>query len=73
MIAPAMISTDHTVDSRPIENPDRIVVAGPVTVDSAISWTGLYLVSVKYWVRTWITLASSKPITTAAAGSQSSR
>ena len=29
-----MISTDQTVDSRPIENPERIVVAGPVTVDS---------------------------------------
>ena len=41
MIAPAMISTDHTVDSRPIENPERIVVARPVTVDSAISWTGV--------------------------------
>ena len=68
-----MISTDHTVDSRPIENPERIVVAGPVSVDSAISWTGLYFVSVKYCVRTWITLASTSPIATAAAGFQSSR
>ena len=68
-----MISTDHTVDSRPIEKPDRIVVAGPVTVDSAISWTGLYFVSVKYCVRTWITLARTSPIATAAAGFQSSR
>ena len=28
-----------------------IVSAGPVTVDSVISCTGLYFVSVKYWVR----------------------
>ena len=68
-----MIRADHTVDSRPVENPDRIVVAGPVTVDSAISCTGLYFVSVKYWVRTWITLARISPISTAAAGRQSSR
>ena len=68
-----MISTDHTVDSRPIENPERIVVAGPVTVASAISCTGLNFVSVKYCVRTWITLARSSPITAAAAGFQSSR
>jgi hypothetical protein len=49
------------------------VVAGPVTVDSAISCTGLYFVSVKYCVRTWITLARTRPIATAAAGLQSSR
>ena len=49
------------------------MVAGPVTVDSAISWTGLYFVSVKYCVRTWITLARTSPIATAAAGFQSSR
>ena len=54
-IAPARISAEQTVDSSPIEKPDRIVVAGPVSVDSAISWTGLNFVSVKYCVRTWIT------------------
>jgi hypothetical protein len=56
------------VDSIPTEKPDRIVVAGPVTVDSAISCTGLYFVSVKYWVSTWITAASTSPIETAIAG-----
>src|SRR5206468_12305675 len=63
-----MIKADHTVDSRPIANPDRIVVAGPVTVASAISWTGLYFVSVKYWVRTWMIDARTRPIATAIAG-----
>ena len=47
-MAPARISAEYTEDSRPIEMPDRIVVAGPVTVASAISCTGLYFVSVKY-------------------------
>ena len=65
-----MISADQTVDSRPSEKPDRIVVAGPVTVDSAISWTGLNFVSVKYCVRIWITEASTSPISTAANGFQ---
>jgi hypothetical protein len=66
--APAMMRTAHTVDSRPTENPDRIVVAGPVFVASAISRTGLYFVSVKYCVRTWITLARISPNRTAIAG-----
>ena len=61
MIAAPMTSADHTVDSRPIENPDRIVVAGPVTVDSAISCTGLYFVSVKYCVSIWITRGEHEP------------
>ena len=43
-------------------------MAGPVTVDSAISCTGLYFVSVKYCVSTWITAASTRPIETAMAG-----
>ncbi len=68
MIAAAMIRIDHTVDSSPTENPDRIVVAGPVRVDSAISWTGLNFVSVKYCVSTWITEASTRPNATAIAG-----
>ena len=33
----AMMRTLQTVDSSPIEKPYRIVVAGPVWVDSAIS------------------------------------
>src|SRR2546428_11579501 len=63
---------DQTVDSSPIEKPDRIVVAGPVTVASAMSCTGLYLVSVKYCVRTWITLARISPSSTATAGRKES-
>ena len=39
-----MMRTLQTVDSSPIEKPDRIVVAGPVWVDSAISCTGLNFV-----------------------------
>jgi hypothetical protein len=66
--APAMIRIAHTVDSRPTENPDRIVVAGPVCVASAISCTGRNFVSVKYCVRIWITLARINPIRTARAG-----
>ena len=60
----------HTADSRPTEKPDSTVVAGPVTVESATSFTGLYFVSVKYWVRTWITDASTSPIATAMPGRQ---
>ena len=51
-----------------MEKPAKIVVAGPVLVAWAISWTGLNLVSVKYCVRTWITLARINPIRTATAG-----
>ena len=70
MAAP-ISNADHTVDSSPTENPDRIVVAGPVTVASAISCTGLYFASVKYCVRTWINDARMRPISTAANGRQS--
>jgi hypothetical protein len=72
-ITAAMMRIDQTVDSRPIAKPDRIVVAGPVWVDSAISCTGLYFVSVKYCVRIWITLARISPNRTATAGRTSSR
>src|SRR4051794_19203131 len=68
IIAAPITSADHTVDSSPIENPDRIVVAGPVTVEAAISCTGLNFVSVKYWVIFWMTDASTRPIKTATAG-----
>ena len=47
-------------------------MAGPVWVDSAISCTGLNFVSVKYCVRTWITLARISPNSTATAGRRSS-
>ena len=67
-----MMRIAQTVDSSPTENPDRIVVAGPVCVDSAISCTGLYFVSVKYCVRIWIMLARTSPISTATAGRRSS-
>ncbi len=43
-------------------------MAGPVTVDSAISCTGLNFVSVKYCVITWMIAASTRPIETATAG-----
>ena len=68
MTAPAITRTDQTVDSSPMENPARIVVAWPVTVASAISRTGLCFVSVKYCVRTWMTDARTSPIRTAIAG-----
>ncbi len=47
----AIAMIDHTVDSRPLEIPERIVVAGPVRVDAAISCTGCVSVDVKYSVR----------------------
>ncbi len=46
MIAPTIASTAYTVDSSPVEKPDRIVVVGPASEASAISWTGLYSVAV---------------------------
>ena len=45
--------------------PDRIVVAGPVRVAWAISWTGCVSVDVKYSVSRLTTCASTRPITTA--------
>jgi hypothetical protein len=41
------------------------VVAAPVRDDSAISLTGRRVVDVKCSVMSWITLASTSPITTA--------
>ncbi len=46
MIVAAITRIAQTVDSRPTENPERIVVAGPVWEDSAISFTGFRLVEV---------------------------
>ena len=45
--------------------PDRIVVAGPVRVLSAISRTGAWWVAVKYSVRRLTPWASTRPMTTA--------
>jgi len=42
--------------------PDRIVVAGPVSEDLAMSWTGLRSVAVKYSVSTWMTAARIRPM-----------
>ena len=70
MIAPATTSAAHTADSRPTEKPESTVVAGPVTVESATSFTGLYFVSVKYCVRIWMIEASTRPIATATPGRQ---
>ena len=52
----------------PTENPASTVVAGPVSVASAISCTGRCFVSVKYCVSTWMTLARIRPNATANAG-----
>ena len=44
--AAAMATTAHTDDSRPDDVPASTVVAGPDSVASAISWTGLVSVDV---------------------------
>ncbi len=55
----------QTVDSSPVLVPDRMVVAGPVRAESAISWTGSLSVEVKYSVSRLTTWASTSPATTA--------
>ena len=45
--APAMATMAHTDDSNPLAMPASTVVAGPVRVASAISWTG------RSWTRAW--------------------
>ena len=47
----AMHKIAYTDDSRPDAVPERTTVAGPVSVLSAISFTGPYSVPVKYSVR----------------------
>ncbi len=42
-----MTTSAQTLDSIPIERPERMVVAGPVLVESTISLTGARLVEVK--------------------------
>ena len=54
----------------PVATPDRMTVAAPVVELSAISFTGLRLVSVKYPVSSWMALARTSPMTTAPIASQ---
>ena len=57
-----MATTLHTLASIPTARPDRIVVAEPVWVDSAISCTGLRLIEVKREVSGLKTTASPTPM-----------
>jgi hypothetical protein len=59
-IATTIAMIAHTDDSSPMAMPARVVVAGPVLADSAISRTGVRSVEVKYSV---IWLATSIRIT----------
>ena len=59
----AMIA--HTDDSRPRAMPARVVVAGPVRADSAISRTGLRSVEVKCSVIWLATSMRMTPVSTA--------
>ncbi len=65
-MAPAMATIAHTDDSSPMLVPASTVVAGPVRVASAISWTGFSSVEVKYSVSRLATCARISPATTAA-------
>src|SRR5512139_3059173 len=58
----AITISAHTLDSIPTDKPDRIVVAGPVSVDSTISLTGGFLVDVKYEVNGLNATARPTPI-----------
>ncbi len=49
----------------PLEMPDKITVAAPVSELCPMSLTGRRVVSVKYPVSSWIADASTIPITTA--------
>ena len=60
-IATTMAIRLHTLDSIPTAKPDRIVVADPVWVDSAISCTGFRLMEVKREVNGLKTTASPTP------------
>ena len=46
----------------PIDTPDKMTVAAPVSLLSPMSLTGRRLVSVKYPVSSWMALASTMPI-----------
>ena len=61
----AMQMMAYTDDSSPDAVPDNTTVAGPVSADSAISFTGPYSVPVKYSVRRLSTWAKTRPINTA--------
>src|SRR5688500_17025663 len=64
--AMAMRMMAYTDDSSPEAMPESTVVAGPVRVASAISWTGVVSVEVKYSVSFDSACASTRPMTTAA-------
>jgi len=49
----------------PLDVPDKMTVAGPVSEASAMSWTGRRFISVKYPVSNWMALASTMPMNTA--------
>src|SRR5512136_771743 len=57
-----MTISAHTLDSMPTDRPERIVVAGPVSVDSTISLTGGFFVEVKYEVNGLNATARPTPI-----------
>src|SRR5512139_2589749 len=57
-----MTISAHTLDSIPTDKPERIVVAGPVSVDSTISLTGGFFVDVKYEVKGLNATARPTPI-----------
>src|SRR5687768_1107027 len=61
----AITSTDHTDDSNPTATPFRINVAGPVSADFLMSFTGAACVPVKYSVNLSINMASKTPTPTA--------
>ena len=55
----------YTDDSSPAAVPERTTVAGPVSDDSAISFTGPYSVPVKYSVSRLSAWARMRPTSTA--------
>ena len=64
-MAIAMVRIAQTLDSRPMLMPDSTVVAGPVRVASAISFTGGRSVEVKYSVIRLDARARPTPTSTA--------
>ena len=57
-----MSSAEYTADSMPMDTPDKMTVAAPVSELSPMSLTGRRLVSVKYPVSSWMALASTMPM-----------
>ena len=67
----AITSSAQTLDSMPTARPERMVVAGPVSVESTISRTGLWRVEVKYEVSGLKATARPTPIVVSMARRQS--